>query len=240
MSISAKGVLKGWWSAETTSLKTGLKKLECLKKILYLFLSAAVSGQVRTGSGTSGFPFPDLGPVPALAGCWALVWIKCSLSARIKHGTDGETPGGEGLLGLTLSTAPLPRVGMLPGSSPCLPWGLGSAPACASGKGMKRPCSPSPMAPAPRGTILPLFSSQVLDVLCADAKLLPQDPLIHPRGGLTPRLGFFSWVLIALVVLMGAGPPRGVPWWSLIPAVGWGAGYSWNPSLVCSGWGLEQ
>lgn len=56
-----------------------------------------------------------------------------------------------------------------------------------------------------------MFSSRALGDFCGDAKLLLENPLIHPRGGLTPRLGFFSLLLITLAVLEPS-PPDPLPW----------------------------
>ena len=91
---------------------------------------------------------------------------------------------------------------------------------------------PFPLTPALCGAILPVFSSQALDAFCADAKLLLQDPLIHPHGGLTPRLGFFSWLLIMLAVLVWAGPLHGVLRWPPIATTGWGVGYAGTPGSL--------
>lgn len=156
-----------------------------------------------------------------------------------------EKPSGEGVPGLTLSSRPLLCVGMLlasPGSSLHLHHGLGSAPACPLGKGVNCLCPPFPLTPVLRGAIPPgFFEPGPGCFFCADAKLLLllllQDALIHPHGGLTPRLAFFSWLLIVLVVLVWAGALRGMLRWPPIPGPEWGVGYAGTPGSLpgCEG-----
>lgn len=68
------------------------------------------------------------------------------------------------------------------------------------GEGVK--ClSPLPGDPSPPRAIPPVFSSQDLDALGADAELVLQDALIHLRGGLTPSRGSFPCLLTVRVVL---------------------------------------
>lgn len=178
------------------------------KKILYLFLSAAVftSGQVRTGRRTSGFPSHDLGSVPTKVRSRRLldagVWSRLNPTSLPGLNTTrtSEKPSGEGVPGLTLSSRPLLSVGMLlasPGSSLHLHHGLGSAPACPLGKGVNCLCPPLPTNPSPAWSHPAwVFRARPWMLFCADAKLLLllllQDALIHPHGGLTPRLDFFS------------------------------------------------
>lgn len=100
------------------------------------------------------------------------------------------------------------------------------------------PTDPSPAWSHPAW----VFRARPWMLFCADAKsLLLQDPLIHPHGGLTPRLAFFSWLLIVLAVLVWAGALRGMLRWPPIPGPGWGVGCAGTPgSLPECEWGLEQ
>lgn len=208
-------------------IKMGLKKLE----IYFFFLMSLFvfkrccshfwAGENRREDLGVFQPRPGLCPVPVLTKTRS----RHSLDARVWSGLNAtslpglnatwtsEKLGGEGtrahaehqtsapckdaaaftgvLAGLQPAFTPQFRVW------PCLLWGKLLVP-------------PSPPPPALRGATLPVFLSQALDAFCADAKLLLQDPLIHPHGGLTPRLGFFSWLLSVLAGLVWAGPLHGV------------------------------
>lgn len=70
--------------------------------------------------------------------------------------------------------------------------------------------------------------------------LLLPDPLIHPQGGLTPSLGFSSWLVMVLVVPVWDGFPHGGA--AVVPDSRYGMGHgtprdSWFSFLVVrSGW----
>lgn len=134
-----------------------------------------------------------------LAGC-----IKCNLSAPLNAtGTIGKS-GMQGACAGCWSSA-------WDSASTCIHPQLSRAlPCLRTGEGSQQAAPPFPLSPALCGAILLVFSSRALADFCGDAKLLLQNPLIHPHGGLTPRLGFFSLLLITLLglgPLVGAGPP---------------------------------
>lgn len=108
-------------------------------------------------------------------------------------------------------------------------------PSLRTGEGSQQAAPPFLLSPALCGAILLVFSSRALADFCGDAKLLLQNPLIHPHGGLTPRLGFFSLLLITPAGL-GLAPPVLPPWeevWGLPEQL-------WDLSQHKGGWGQKS
>lgn len=158
-----------------------------------------ISGQVRTGRRTLGFPSQDLSSVPAKPR------PRRSLGARVWSGSNAASRSGLNatfLPGLSetwtrgrhRSSALHRDAAGLTGTSarlqPALSPGFRFCPHPCVGEGVK--ClSPLSGDPSPPWAIPPVFSSQDPDAFSADAELVPQDALIHLRGGLTPSRGSF-------------------------------------------------
>jgi len=197
---------------------------------------------VRTGRRTSGFLSHDLGSAPRLpqrrqghSARWVpglgLDQAQPLCPDEVRHGPARSWWRRHARArALCRDAAGLTSVptGLPPAFAP---W-FRVCPCLCIAEGSSLPVSPFPLTPALRGAILPMFLSQALDVFRADAKLLPQDPLIHPHGGLTPRLAFFSQLLITLAVLAWAGALRAVLRWPPISTAGRGAGCTRTPGSL--------